>query len=109
MSREATKRANAGLRSRLSFTRRRRAPARRTLTGIRLLLTEVGFFDSWIGGQIFRGALHYDSTGLEDVGAIGMAQGCVCVLLNQQNRRALAPDLIDGFENRVDDQRRQTE
>src|SRR5215216_5845196 len=73
------------------------------------LLTEIGFFNSGIIGQVLRRTFHNYSSGFEYVRAIGMAQSGVRVLFDQKDRRALTFNLIDGFEDSMDDERRQTE
>ena len=75
---------------------------------IRDLLTKICFFNSRIGGEVLRGSFHDDAASLQDVGAIGMFQGGVRVLLNQQDGCPLTLNFINRFEDRMDDERRQT-
>src|ERR1044072_9508256 len=73
------------------------------------LLTEVGFFNPGIIGQVFRWTFHDYSSGLQHVCAIGMAQSCVCVLFDQENCCPLTFDLIDSFEDGMDHEGRQAQ
>src|SRR3990170_6624832 len=60
-----------------------------------LLLAEVGFFDAGVGGQLLRGAFHDDRAGFEHVAAVGMLQGGIGVLLDEQNRYPFLVDLVN--------------
>src|SRR5262245_4880535 len=70
---------------------------------------QVRLFDPRVRSDLGRGALEGDLPGLEHVGALGVAQGRVGVLLDQENGNAGAMDLLDRLEDRVDDDRREAE
>src|SRR5688500_10652723 len=73
------------------------------------LLTEIGFFNSRIIGQVLRWTFHNYSSGFQNVSAIGMPEGCVRVLFDEENCSSLAFNFIDSLEDRVDNERRKTE
>src|SRR6185437_7314334 len=78
------------------------------LLKLRDLLTKVGFFNSRIGCQILRGSFHNDATSFQDVSAVRMFQRGVRVLFYQQDRCALTFDFINRFEDRMNNQGRQS-
>src|SRR5687767_14484012 len=73
------------------------------------LLTEVSFFDPWIVGEVLRWTFHHYSACFQNVSAVGMAERGMGVLLDEQDGRALAFDLVDSLEDRVNDQRRESQ
>src|SRR5215213_3338413 len=73
------------------------------------LLTEIGFFNPGIVGEVFRRTFHNYSSGLEHVSSIRMTERGVCVLFDQKNRSPFTFDLVDSLEDRVDHERCKTE
>src|SRR5882672_3177428 len=73
------------------------------------LLAKVRFLNPGIGGE-FRGrALHDDPARLQHVSAVGVLQGRMRILLDKQDSCALTFDFIDRFEDRVNDERRESQ
>src|SRR5262245_3832417 len=60
-------------------------------------LPQVRLLDPRVGGDVGGGALESHGAGLEHVGAVGVAQRRVRVLLDEQDRRPLLVDLLDGL------------
>src|SRR5512143_3204864 len=59
------------------------------------LFPEVGLLDLRVRGDLFGRAFERHDAGLEHVSALGVLQGRVGVLLDQEHGRALAVDLLD--------------
>src|ERR1700693_4404278 len=74
-----------------------------------LLLAQVRFFDLRVGGDFGGGALQADRSRLEDVGAIGVLQGRVGVLLDEEHGSSLPVNLLDRLADRVDEDRSESE
>ena len=62
--------------------------------------------DIFVAGQLACAAFPDSATVLEDVNAIGNPQGRSCILFDNQDRRAILSDLLDGIENQPLEPRR---
>ena len=59
-------------------------------------LSEISFFDGFIGKKLGSRTLHGDASGFHNIGLIGNFECHVRVLLNEENRDALAVNLTDN-------------
>ena len=82
----------------------------RRSVGRRLLLdghSQVGGLGHGVFEHFRASAFEHELSGLENVGVVGDEQAVVHVLLDEQDREAEIPQLLDHLEDLLDDDRRE--
>src|SRR5215213_6726287 len=72
------------------------------------LLAEVGLTHHVVAEELATSAGEDDLAGLDHVASAGHRQGFEGILLDQEHGRALAIDVLDNLEDRVNQNRRET-
>ena len=70
---------------------------------------QIGFFDAGICGDLRRRTFYYSGAAFENIGAMGMLEGRVGVLFDEENGRAFHVDRVDGFNDGMTQERRKPE